>query len=51
VVFLIKWFSLLFLHNSFEIDNVSVSVPDGGMTVTLLGLSLSGLAYFRRKLA
>ena len=39
------------LNNSFEIDNVSVSVPDGGMTVTLLGLSLSGLAYFRRKLA
>jgi hypothetical protein len=37
--------------NSFEIDNVSTSVPDGGMTVTLLGLSLSGLAYFRRKLA
>jgi hypothetical protein len=24
-------------------------VPDGGMTVTLLGLSVSGLAYFRRK--
>ena len=40
-------------QNSFEIDNVSVStpVPDGGMTVTLLGLSLSGLAFFRRKLA
>jgi hypothetical protein len=40
-------------QNSFEIDNVSVPalVPDGGMTVTLLGLSLSGLAYFRRKLA
>ena len=27
------------------------SVPDGGLTVALLGMSLSGLAFFRRKLA
>lgn len=27
------------------------SVPDGGLTVTLLGLALGGLAYVRRKLA
>ena len=34
-------------QNSFEIDNVSVS--DGGMTLALLGLTLSGLAIVRRK--
>lgn len=34
-------------QNSFEIDNVSVS--DGGMTLALLGLMLTGLACVRRK--
>jgi hypothetical protein len=29
----------------------TAAVPDGGLTVALLGLSLSGLAFFRRKLA
>lgn len=38
--------------NAFEIDNVainSVGVPDGGATVTLLGLALVALAAVRRK--
>ncbi len=44
---------------AFEFDNVSYSelpldangqpVPDGGMTLAMLGVSLSGLAWFRRK--
>ncbi len=44
---------------AFEIDNVSYSplplvggaqpVPDGGMTLAMLGASLGGLAWFRRK--
>jgi hypothetical protein len=29
----------------------TAAVPDGGLTVALLGMSLTGLAYFRRKLA
>jgi len=29
--------------------SISVSVPDGGMTLTLLGVALAGLAFFRRK--
>ncbi|MCF7731277.1 MAG: VPDSG-CTERM sorting domain-containing protein [Akkermansiaceae bacterium] len=32
-------------------SSASNNLPDGGTTVALLGLSLSGLAYFRRKLA
>ena len=35
-------------QNSFEIDNVNVHVPDGGMTLALLGLSLLGLPFIRR---
>ena len=38
--------------NAFEIDNVainSVGVPDGGATVTLLGLALVALAAVRRR--
>jgi len=40
---------------SFEFDNVAygrtatTSVPDGGMTAALLGLSMSGMALIRRK--
>ena len=33
------------------LDNISASVPDGGMTATLLGLALTGLGLFRRKRA
>ncbi len=33
-----------------QVDSV-LAVPDGGMTLVLLGSALSGLAYFRRKLA
>jgi hypothetical protein len=29
----------------------TAAVPDGGLTVALLGMSLTGLAYFRRKFA
>jgi hypothetical protein len=37
---------------SANIESITISsVPDGGMTVTLLGGSLMGLAAFRRKLA
>ncbi len=35
--------------NSFEIDNVFVSVPDAGSSVALLGLALLGLAGFARR--
>ncbi len=41
-----------FDSNAGWIDNVVVnSVPDGGMTAALLGMSLTGLALIRRKLA
>jgi hypothetical protein len=36
--------------NAGWIDNVVVTVPDGGATAVLLGISLGGLACFRRKL-
>jgi hypothetical protein len=32
-------------------DTAATGVPDGGMTVMLLGAALSGLALIRRKLA
>lgn len=35
--------------NSFEIDNVKV--PDGGMTVAMLGLAMGGIAAVRRRMA
>ena len=40
--------------NAFEFDNVSystqqISVPDGGLTLALLGLGLSGLGLIRRR--
>jgi VPDSG-CTERM motif len=34
---------------NFEFDSGNTAVPDGGMTVTLLGAALSGLALFRKK--
>jgi len=38
--------------NDFALDNFSVTaVPDGGMTIALLGTSLLGIALFRRKFA
>lgn len=39
--------------NSFEIDNVKIAsqVPDGGMTVAMLGLAMGSIAVVRRKLA
>jgi VPDSG-CTERM motif len=33
----------------FDFDSGTTAVPDGGMTVTLLGAALSGLALFRKK--
>lgn len=33
------------------LDNISLSVPDGGMTVALLGFSLGAVAMVRRKTA
>ena len=41
---------------AFEFDNVaysplSLTVPDGGVTAGMLGVSLAGLAFLRRKLA
>jgi hypothetical protein len=39
-------------QNSFEIDNVSTiaGVPDGGMTVVMLGLAMVGIAVGRHKM-
>jgi len=39
--------------DKFYLDNVtpSTSVPDGGMTMTLLGLGMAGLGLLRRKLS
>ena len=34
----------------FELDDISVNVPDGGSTVALLGFALAGLGILRRKL-
>lgn len=34
-----------------ESENTPVSVPDGGMTVALLGFTLTGMAALRRKMA
>lgn len=41
---------------AFEFDNIAynsapVGVPDGGMTVALLGVAMSGLAFIRRKVS
>ena len=43
-----------FGRDSFSIDNVMdppTNVPDGGMTMTLLGLGMAGLGMLRRKLS
>jgi len=37
--------------SSYSIDASLVTVPDGGMTLVLLGSALSGLALIKRKLA
>lgn len=42
------------ITNGFDdvgIDNITVTAPDGGATVALLGIALCGLAALRRKLA
>jgi len=36
---------------TFQTTSAANNVPDGGMTVLLLGAALSGLALIRRKLA
>jgi hypothetical protein len=35
--------------HQFVFTGVTASVPDGGMTLTLLGMALTGLAFVRRK--
>ena len=40
----------LFGFSGWALDDVSVNVPDGGTTVSLLGFGLLGLAALRRKL-
>ncbi|MEI7881236.1 MAG: hypothetical protein WCI95_10215 [bacterium] len=47
-------FGALFAANSQGRDSIlvdNVSVPDGGMTMTLLGLGMAGLGLLRRKLS
>lgn len=42
------------ITNDFDdvgIDNITITTPDGGTTVALLGIALCGLAVLRRKLA
>ena len=42
------------ITNGFDdvgIDNITITTPDGGTTVALLGIALCGLAVLRRKLA
>ncbi len=46
-------FGALFADGAYERDRIlvdNVSVPDGGMTMTLLGLGMAGLGMLRRKL-
>lgn len=36
---------------AFEFDNVTYRTPDGGTTAALLGATVAGIAFFRRKFA